>query len=433
MRDSPAVAPPRQVSKQLMSSQKLTVSVLTLIAMLAPCTSACQSGNVTYGKSARAQQILSVYYDRYGNMYPDGAVNIDDAALRHSQQDQTRILNIKAYFADSRRNADWSGLLESLGVASTGQFDRDWNEVQERQRVRLQGLIASASEKRTLVILIHGYNNGERGVDAWYGAARDSIAARLRMYHGTPPTFLHVYWDGLASINPLRTWAAAQYNFPLIGLEFRRLLNGLDSLKPMRILTHSSGGPLVISALGDGSAVLPIARNPGSDLAYQHYKRVVAGDSAEYHLPRFRDLRVAMVIPATANGAFDGYSSRSVTPQVLILGVNPNDVAAGKGPLRCGTSGDSCLGIDLKHACATVRGLADSLPATQSYVVDLSNAESGNDKSLVFWEDHSMKTYLERSTIAPVLALLLRPAGPQVADARATCPVRNLGAWQMSH
>lgn len=381
-------------------------------AVLALITAASLSGcgkNVLYSDISRGPRpesgVITLQYDRYGNLYPSSEVRVPAAALRRNQ------LQLGAFFERERaaRSRDWDALVEDAGLAPIDPsvpFDRAWAAVQTGLRnhvvAQINRYTTGAGAPHPLVVLVHGFNNTMAEAHDWFVVARDSIRRRQ-----PDAVFLYVYWDGLSAALPTGIWPRAQYNFPLVGLEFRRVLNSVDPSVPVRILTHSSGGPLIASTLGDASAPLP-----SQDSVYRRYRTLVALDTGEYRPPHPVSLRVGMIVPAAATNTFRKYDAQHPGPERLILGLNPRDMATGKVFLRCTALGASCLTTDLRAFCTTVRQQFEGT-GTQLIAFDFSNS-SNNRRFLHFWDDHSMLWYLRRDDISRFLDLFV--GGDDVTD-----------------
>jgi hypothetical protein len=264
--------------------------------------------------------------------------------------------------------------------------------------------------RRPLVILVHGFNNDMEGAQAWYRIAQDTILRR-----GLDPVFLEVYWDGLVARLPFGIWLSAQYNWGLVGLELRRLLNELDPEIPVRILTHSSGGPLMASTLGDASAVL----QGSADSVHQRYRELADDTIGDYRPPHFQDIRVGMVVPATDPRTFSGFSRSARGPNRLIIGINPRDYAIAK-TFFCGALGSTCLSGRRAAFCEHVKPVFDGNPDVEAFVFDFSGSKE-NGRKYLFWDDHAMQVYLRRDDMTPFLDLLLNDQVTNAGEVATVC------------
>jgi Alpha/beta hydrolase of unknown function (DUF900) len=106
---------------------------------------------------------------------------------------------------------------------------------------------AFISDKRRLLILIHGYNNNEDEANGAYDRIKEKIA--LKKGDGV----VEFFWDGLTAGGARggTIWFKATGNSQLVGMRgLRKLLNVTDN-KKIVFITHSRGASVVLSALSD--------------------------------------------------------------------------------------------------------------------------------------------------------------------------------------
>ena len=203
---------------------------------------------------------------------------------------------------------------------------------------RLAARIRRVLQDRPLMVLIHGINNT-------YGTARRSYKlARLQVedrFRNRKFAYLEVYWDGYYG-DPVPVWGQAKSSSLRAGLGLRRLLNRLDPRTPIRVLTHSRGAAVIASALWN----FPMdSRHPEIDAYRAAQESVPTPD-------QLLDVRVGMLVPAMGADAFDSYFDRTPgrgRPAVhdrIILGINEDDPAVGKGLLPSWTFGSTELGCN---------------------------------------------------------------------------------------
>lgn len=412
--------------------------VRSLLMIVAACTlPGCRSTNVLFSDTQRVPHpdagVVSIVYDRYGSLYPSENVHVDAAALRTARGPD--LLRLEGYFRKEHANQTpvWRALVAEAPTQSPGaatSFDTAWRDVQASLRSqvvqRIEGLaLANRATPRPVIVLVHGFNNDREEALAWYEEARRLVRARK-----PEAVFLDVYWDGLvASGIPLNIWTRAQYNFPLVGLEFRRVLNTLDPRIPVRVLTHSSGGPLIASTLGDASCPLP-----GNDRDYQRYHQLVrdhtapadtfcrtkgalrrrnvpadpalAGERESYRPPNPHDFRVGMIVPAASPNTFTSFTRGTDGPDRLIFGINSEDLANGKVFMSCRFRGTTCLSARPKLFCREVLPVFRGNPHTSVYLFDF-NRSGVNRRAFWWWDAHNMRVYLQRDDMQRFLKLLL--------------------------
>ncbi|MEP2446241.1 MAG: alpha/beta hydrolase [Balneola sp.] len=105
------------------------------------------------------------------------------------------------------------------------------------------------SNKKRIVILIHGYNNSESTANKSFNRIREIITP-----NPSKDAFIEFHWDGLVAYNKsssIKIWFNATGYSQLAG-EFglRRILNAL-SHKEILIISHSRGASVVLSALSN--------------------------------------------------------------------------------------------------------------------------------------------------------------------------------------
>lgn len=120
------------------------------------------------------------------------------------------------------------------------------------------------------VFLIHGFASEAESARAGYDAARNAAVAGFPPNQARP-VFVEIHWDGRIEDGgsfALGQWGDAQFTAPLVGLKLRRILNGLRRAHPnalISMVTHSSGGIVVASLLGDATQALPLAQESRED------------------------------------------------------------------------------------------------------------------------------------------------------------------------
>ncbi|HEX8455463.1 MAG TPA: hypothetical protein VF647_25515 [Longimicrobium sp.] len=368
-------------------------------------------------------------YDRFGDIYPDHTVPITEAEFRATHEGgPLQYLRLSSVFRARRaafrlnpngvEGGSWRTLVASIGDAPPAEdtsFEAEWSRVQNALRGRVARQVRTITEsgggaRRPLIVLVHGFNNNKSEASAWYTAARKEIERRL-----PDPAYLEVYWDGLSTSAPPAVWGAAQYNFPLVGLEFRRLLNEIDPAVPIRVLTHSSGGPLLANAMGDASDPLD-----STVAGYERYRERARGDDPAYRIPNRADFRVGMVAPAAAPNTFARFATGATGPDRLILGINPSDVALTKAFLPCTALGDTCI----NRPPLVCRDVLDRFPTsgrTRLYLFDFSKSLH-NGRYMWFWDDHAMTVYLCRDDMKPFLDVLLSEQPSTPGETAQICP-----------
>lgn len=242
------------------------------------------------------------------------------------------------------------------------------------------------AESRTLVLLVHGINNSYAEARTTYEVVRLKLG---QLFRGARFLFLEVYWDGLTG-DPLVAWGRARENSKWVGLGLRRLLGGLDPRISIRALAHSRGAAVVSSALWN----LPLREDVPSDEEFR-------ARQAEVPVPVLPRMRIGFLVPALPPQDFESYfDGRSAFEERVVIGVNEDDPAVGKGFFPSGLFGSTRLGCDLGAARAYVEEPLNAKGAA-AHVVDLSGSDV-----------HDFKHYvLRKPTVEQFLPLLFERDG----------------------
>lgn len=352
-----------------------------------------------------------VYFDRDGDLYPGLVVGeqLDDSLFAARWQP------LKGSFdAWKQKPGPWRNVADSLSVDPGG--DGAWTAIQDSIRRRSaqwvnQLTLRADGSRRPLVILVHGFNVED--AECTYEVVKQRIETVI-----PDLAYLQVNWDGLVTdaVIPV-IWSGAQFNFPLVGMGLRRLLKEVDPSVPVRVLTHSSGGPVIAHALWDASAAEGRTTNGEIWPAYVALHAMRA-DQTVPSPPRFTDLRLGMIVPATPASIFGNYDLGEHGPDRIVIGMNPRDIAVNKTFLApCTYNGDTCLGARASYTCI-VRRQFENNPHTRLLFFNFSNsAAPNNQKAWLFHEAHDWEIYMRRDAITPFLQALLTDT-----------PVRDEGA-----
>lgn len=369
---------------------------------------------------------LRLYYDRDGALYPQSVLDTPLRDRSFSASDTSRL--IRTYLdGDGREYDPWPAVRTELGLASDAPRDEsEWRAIQgelvARAGRRIRERTLSGATPRTLVVLVHGFNNAGCEADGGYARIKQRLAEE-GMAHAETAVYLQVYWDGLRQTIGLPIWGSAQYNFPLVGLEFRRVLATVPNEVPIRIVTHSSGGPLVASALWDAGGSLRRLADP----QYTHYFQNIAGATPDYPLPTHPDIRVGMIVPAMPSSAFprDGagrFLPGRVSADRVVIGVNRRDLVIGKFGLGCKQGGHTCLSRGPEDYCGTI--WPQSRPADPTVrLVDIARTDRVVDglREPLSFHNHGVESYLLYGGVDRLLRMVFADdADP--GDGPALCP-----------
>lgn len=401
-----------------MTHRLLFVSAALLLAGCAPT-------NVLFSDAERIphpeRDIVSIIYDRYGDLYPSDRVHVPGRALRENRPRSEDEFALSSYFSDQHaaKSGAWQALLAEAPLVTPGadtSFALAWNDVQMQLRKRVIDHVdhltrsGPGASRRTLVVLVHGFNNDKSEALAWYEEVRRVVRSRV-----PDAVFLDVFWDGLSATLPPGIWSSAQYNFPLVGLEFRRILNAIDPAIPLRVVTHSSGGPLIASTMGDASA--PLTSNDGR---YRRYRAMVSAPTSEYRPPNPPDYRVGMLVPAASSITFSKFGPMDDGPDRLIIGINTEDIAISKLFMPCTFLGSTCMSGSKSSFCSGVVPAFAHNPHTRLFVFDFSGS-GNNERQGYFWDSHAVSVYLRRDDMARFLNVLFEDGAGEAGEGQAVC------------
>jgi hypothetical protein len=230
--------------------------------------------------------------------------------------------------------------------------------------------------------------------------------------------YLQLFWDGLTNDLGIPIWTKAQFNFPLVGLAFRRVLNRVPADVPVRILTHSSGGPLVANTLWNAIGSLERDGDTADWPQYDIYRRHAGDTVGEWAPPRHPDMRVGMIVPAMPGSTFDSIAPALPGPARVIIGVNPHDLAITKFgwvPVSwkfwrapCVQAGSTCLSAKWEDYCDKTRPKLGGDAGTLVRVVNFSRPRRTHRdwKSAYLLDRHDVTAYLERPRMPAFLSLV---------------------------
>jgi len=388
---------------------------LSTMVMLAATlvVSTAHAANVVYPDGERQQAPDAIFLDRAGDLYPPFGVPVDTAAMLTLDPDVGAVAPLEVVtlrgmyrWQASTGEPGWKKLLAHAQVEGSGDFDRDWEAVQDALR-RMVVKQLNAQKGTDVLLVVHGFNNDFRGANKWLVPFEKAVLEAYPQVRST-----RVYWDGLLGNDAgIGIWGEAQYNGPRVGQQLRRVLNQLDADLRVRIFTHSSGAYVVTNALGDGSHSYR-----GFEGSVQLKERAGALDGA-YAVPRnITDLRVAMLIPAQPLSAFDGFAqgTKGVVPTRLILGTSPRDKAATKLGVSCAIGGNTCMAVRTAEAFQWSRK-ALAPRAGQLMVIGFPAPATGH-------HEHGVEWYMEdREQWQALLGQLLGDASGCPASGKTWC------------
>lgn len=444
---------------------------LTLAAaIVALASGGCSSGNVALGSAIEQAPapnpseapVLRLYFDRDGDLYPGPLLDVDlsdDAMIGAGHPILSNVglrYRLLCHFARERGEVPeecgegghpfsdeprpWTSALGAFGIDGQGPTEDVWWQLQDSLASLATRAVHRATRRadgseRTLVLLVHGFNNNADGAEANYAAVRRAVEDHLP--GNDAKVFLQVYWDGLVNDLGIPVWRKAQFNFPLVGLGLRRVLNTVSPEVPIRIVSHSSGGPLVANALWDGAAAISTGsseriRLQRSAAVWPRYRDVYAPHRADtdgrWAIPFHPDIRVGMIVPAMPGITFDFLRAVPGGPSRIVIGVNENDVAINKFGVPtsrhfwrapCRQSGSACLASIPSEYCGRVRPRLRDDPDTALYLIDFTSPRAARPE--LIGTNHAVTTYLRQPDAGRFLDLVFNEAPDDLGEEQAWC------------
>lgn len=386
----------------LIRQQLLGALLVAGALLMSGCTRSILYGTVSEADAGQpsATGPLRLYFDRDGSLYPDAAAGIkiveEDLGRRHGFLFEYFTSNTSPNYATRRaqQNTLWQYYAPNTAPGTLDLADstrkRVWRNLQQVMRRRAAEALTQQLKTRkpdVLVVLIHGFNTNPGNTREWY----DSVATDVRRYYtGKRVQFLEVYWDGGTSWSPLplKLWGYAQRNMYGVGLGLRQVLAGVEpgTFPATRILTHSTGGPLLCVALWNSTSALPPDKGP--EFWGQQYRWLQRQPA--FATPILPQLRIAMLAPAMPGAHFHEFRKRNPgSPgdstgrcERIIFGQNRHDIATGKTILvssKWSWIGATSLGVRQDEYCNFVRPEVDGKPyvTTRSFLLDFTGRGMG--------------------------------------------------------
>jgi hypothetical protein len=352
-------------------------------------------------QSADTDKVVRVYLDKFGYLYPDVAVGIDEHNFIHPSRFSTAktigSANLYAYF--ERNKDDKNSLLNFYNVPQTDVFSKDYYAVQEKELQNVNRQVHKLVDKlhaKTIIFLIHGFNVNDPSDDYLYF----ENAVTTQGYDNTvKPVYIEIYWDGLSdkiATDILSVWPHAQNNTKWICLAVRDLMRHLTDRLDFVVVTHSLGASVGTGAIFNTSTKW----KPSGD------KAEVDSISASIPAPVDVTVRLGMIVPAIPGGStFTDFNKRS--PDISAVSNNIRRVVIGYNPWDYATSklkfasiyGSTTLGCNFHRELDNVK---DSLNK-RGYSDDQQNLMIvpilfSTPQILGKYEDHAFKAYMNDTT-----------------------------------
>ena len=395
---------------------RFVFTICSVIFLLSGCGSVYFGNRVQY-EEGPSKDAVHVYLDKRGSIYPTKSLVVNDDALDKAGGE------LKNYFSVQNPSCGVNGSAAVCEIADAPQEAKDSLWLRE-QDIWFDGVAAElkaklASQQGPLVVLIHGFR--VKNANPSYDAARVAVEGTLKS--GARPTYLLVHWDGLKSFLPMGVWGRAQVNGFYVGASLRRVLRSVPVDVPVRIMAHSSGAFVSSAMVGDPSGTFEtvLYSNSNAHVYSPEFLEYLRAPDAS-PLPPFKDLRLAVIAPATTGEAFAGlietpdWNGTQIKPipkgmnarAKLIVGANKWDIGLAKviGVGSWSGLGSAALGRDVDAFCRVWKSLTrgrNGGPLPEPARIDFTRT---NERSWVIWDSHDWKAYLQSPRMKDVMELL---------------------------
>ncbi len=352
------------------------------------------------GSSIPSENIIRVYVDAFGNIYPQesGISNFKSNGGSHSVYDQFR--SNKALCKEvSRKSSPY--IYEHCSELKNNGF-QGWVTAQDNLWLATGESIYDYAKGRSIIFLIHGYNNDAREAGDNFEILRGKINKNAP---GKNYLFVEIFWDGFKG-NPVSgAWGKAQSSGPLVGFHMRKLFKGMTNkyrqseaaIPEITIITHSSGAFVAAALLGDPYSALPDLQDPPENSPlYRLFNSHRADTSGSYPIPNIEGIRLGMIAAATPWNTFTGHKvgDKDVVDGILapstklIFTLNYKDTALQKyfHLASLNMLGATNAGAKPKVYCRNLR----EVKGIESTAFDFS------DGGFLIWNSHGVKGYMDR-------------------------------------
>jgi hypothetical protein len=260
-----------------------------------------------------------------------------------------------------------------------------------------RSIVSQLKPNTEVMVLIHGFNNDYAAGELAFSRMRQLINSRFP--HDR--VFLQVHWDGLYQKGTHgrlpQFWLKASTYSQLAGLVgLRGILNELPEGTPVRVVTHSRGASVILSALGNPKWDASVSRKWPK---YDDYKEFV--DMAENKpLKKFQDFRVAMIAPAIAEFDFECITEKGLAKALILIGFNSEDPVLNKEVLRVD------LGLGAKFNATT-------LGCSELSYSHIKERFPENIDRVIYrgYADHCLEGYLAQDETIALLSQLFSAEG----------------------
>lgn len=371
--------------------------------------------------SAEQKNIVRIYIDKWGNLYPDNNNHIPYKAffdpVNKKNTYSNKIINGNLEYYYQFQHNELKKLFRDYEIDTICQNSKDSFYTVQKKLIAIQAKKLSTHlqgvSNKTLIVFIHGFNDPDPTGD--YQQLRDSIEAHG--YADENAVYLELFWDGLTANqgNPglAGIWGRAQRNSAYAGLTLRSILTQLPEDIKIRIITHSLGASVGTGALFNTTSKWSSKYAKRKDVKALSENWDFFTLTKSIPAPRQKDIRIGMLAAAIpGESTFVDFEQRSWAIPFennisrIVVGYNVNDYAVskrvGRSDFLASRMGATSLGCNL---------IVDGISETERVRTMLESKFPGVFLAVNFSEfnykqypeEHGLYYYLLRPQTAPFL------------------------------
>lgn len=261
--------------------------------------------------------VIRIYFDRNGFIYPDLPKNITNIDKDIRNSDARLGLYYQTFPYNYNRLCSLSGITPALDMKTITATN---DPLQQYLVERFAENINRSSKDKILVFIIHGFNAHPSKGDP-SGSRNNQLTRDVLMdqFKNIQFQFVEIYWDGLSTdnggqnvaskyLNAVKIWDNAQVSAGYAGLELRRILSELTNEK-IYVVTHSHGAGVITNALFN---VVKFPSKFYTDTSSAGYDFLQCYNNKIYKTP-IKQFYVGMLAPAIPGvNIFDEYYQRTI-------------------------------------------------------------------------------------------------------------------------
>lgn len=195
--------------------------------------------NVIFYPKANEDNIIRIYFDRMGDLYPDNdSPKIDKSIFLYKRNENYATLRF--YFEDIKNVEELNRL--ALQFETQSSYDSIRQNLFKHYAKTINNKL-NDNKFEQVIFLIHGFNNLQEEAEITYNDLKAQFPKDRKIL------FVEVYWDGLAKKNSKKIWSSAQPNSAYVGLGLRQLLGMVNSDIKITLIGHSTGASVATQVL----------------------------------------------------------------------------------------------------------------------------------------------------------------------------------------